>query len=65
MKAKRGLALWRLAHYLFLTALGLVLIFPLVYIFFATFKTSNEIFLPWIFCRINSPWTDISTAGRA
>ncbi len=44
MKAKRSLALWRLIHYLFLTALGLVLIFPLVYIFFATFKTSNEIF---------------------
>ena len=44
MKNKPGRAMLRLIHYLMLIALGLVLIFPLVFIFFATFKTSNEIF---------------------
>jgi oligogalacturonide transport system permease protein len=31
-------------HYVLLTVLGLLLVFPLIYMFFATFKTSNEIF---------------------
>ena len=44
MKKRPGRAMLRLIHYLLLIALGLVLIFPLVFIFFATFKTSNEIF---------------------
>lgn len=39
---RRGIA--RSLHYLFLILLGLVLIFPLVYMFFASFKTNNEIF---------------------
>lgn len=39
---RRGIA--RSVHYLFLILLGLVLIFPLVYMFFASFKTNNEIF---------------------
>jgi len=44
MSKRQGRAVLRLAHYLLLIALGLVLIFPLVFIFFATFKTNNEIF---------------------
>lgn len=39
---RRGIV--RSVHYLFLILLGLVLIFPLVYMFFASFKTNNEIF---------------------
>lgn len=39
---RRGIT--RSVHYLFLILLGLVLIFPLVYMFFASFKTNNEIF---------------------
>jgi oligogalacturonide transport system permease protein len=44
MSRKQLRALAHFLHYVLLTALGLVLIFPLVYMFFATFKTSNEIF---------------------
>lgn len=44
MRKKQLSALRHFWHYLFLTALGLVLVFPLLFIFFATFKTSNEIF---------------------
>lgn len=44
MSKKQLRALAHLMHYVLLTALGLLLIFPLVYMFFATFKTSNEIF---------------------
>ena len=44
MSKRQGRAVLHLAHYLLLIALGLVLIFPLVFIFFATFKTNNEIF---------------------
>ncbi len=44
MSKKHIRALARFLHYVLLTALGLILIFPLIYMFFATFKTSNEIF---------------------
>jgi oligogalacturonide transport system permease protein len=44
MNKKRLRALARFLHYVLLTALGLILIFPLIYMFFAAFKTSNEIF---------------------
>ncbi len=44
MSKKQIRTLAHFLHYVLLTALGLILIFPLIYMFFATFKTSNEIF---------------------
>jgi oligogalacturonide transport system permease protein len=44
MNKKQFRTLAHLLHYVLLTVLGLILIFPLIYMFFATFKTSNEIF---------------------
>ncbi len=44
MSKKQLRTLAHFLHYVLLTALGLILIFPLIYMFFATFKTSNEIF---------------------
>ena len=44
MKRKTRRKLTTTLYYLVLTALGIVMVFPLVYMFFASFKTNQEIF---------------------
>ena len=44
MKRKKGRMLTTTLYYLVLTALGIVMVFPLVYMFLASFKTNQEIF---------------------
>ena len=44
MKRKKGRMLTTTLYYLVLTALGIVMVFPLVYMFLASLKTNQEIF---------------------